>query len=450
MLLKYYFKAPTFLGTKDELDIIIKNGKQYVESATSGLQEVVYANAADIAQNIGTKSSEMLQEGIYAVGSGNTGTAMTFATLGAVYFIMMNLGAFGYRLPPKDYEAYIMKKNNMLPSSAHNIGEIAPNVSMYHQRGSVSIPNALKTRQFYQLWTILFCNVTAGIGVIGVAKTMMKDIFGGSMPDIVDAKFAATYVLMISVFNMVGRFVWASMSDQFGKRLFKNEWSGRKFTYTCFFMLGIPLYSSIPWIAHQLAIDPAIKYLTMFYAGTMMIFTMYGGGFATIPAYLADNYGKAEVGGIHGCLLTAWSAAGLVGPSLLGYLRSGSVYNAISDLAKNHCDPIMFEKTFGDNIGNLDKLIDAKIVTINKLLEICNDQTTDPTPYLYDYPMYSMAGILSIGLLSNLMMKPVDGKYFDIVDDTFAESSSQKAQHKKAVQKKRSKQKSKYTDKANI
>ena len=448
LLLNYYFKAPEFLGSREELNVIIKDGKQYVKDAAFQLQEVVYANAMDLSQNIGNKSSEALQEGLYLVGSGNTGTAMTFATLGALYFITMNLGAFGYRLPPKDYESYIMSKaKGEMVSPVKDIPKIGKesedvSVSAYHQRGSVSIKSALKTPQFYQLWTVLFCNVTAGIGVIGVAKTMMRDIFGGSLPDIVDAKFAATYVLMISAFNMVGRFGWASLSDQFGKRIFKDDWSGRKFTYTCFFTLGIPLYASIPYIAHQFSIDPVTQYLVMFYATTMMIFTMYGGGFATIPAYLADNYGKAEVGGIHGCLLTAWSAAGLVGPSLLGYLRSGSVYKAISDLANNHCDPMVFKQTFGDGIDNLDKLIDAKIVTINKLLEICYDGTQDPTPYLYDQPMYSMAAILSIGLISNALMRPVHEKYFDIVDETF-NNDMKNSKTAGIAQKKKSKSKAK-------
>ena len=382
-LLSHFFVAPTFVGSKDSTSVVVENGKQYVDG-----EEVVHATSADLIQFDG------LQDGLYLVGSGNTGACATFAVLGCLYFVAMNVGAFGYRLPPKDYDEYVAKKG------ANANGKLLTE----NETKSVSISNALQTTQFYQLWTILFCNVTAGIGVIGIAKTLMNDIFGGALPTVVDAKFAATYVLMISVFNMLGRFGWASVSDKIG----------RKLTYSLFFMLGIPLYASIPWIAHSFSIDPSVKYLAMFYGATMCIFTMYGGGFATIPAYLADNYGKAEVGGIHGCLLTAWSAAGLVGPSLLGYLRSNSVCDAISDLANNHCDPLLFEQTFGDEVGNLDKLIAAKTVTINKLLEICHENTVDPTPYLYDYPMYSMAAVLSIGLVANLSMKPVGKKYFDI------------------------------------
>ena len=128
----------------------------------------------------------------------------------------------------------------------------------------------------------------------------MTEIFGTTLPTIVDSSFAATYVVMISLFNMIGRFVWASSSDYIGRRN----------TYWIFFALGIALYLSIPWVAHQVSVQPAVIWLVYFYAATMIIFTMYGGGFATIPAYLADMFGTRYVGGIHGRLLTAWSLAG--------------------------------------------------------------------------------------------------------------------------------------------
>ncbi|NJN83269.1 MAG: OFA family MFS transporter, partial [Caldilineaceae bacterium] len=140
---------------------------------------------------------------------------------------------------------------------------------------------------------------------------MITEIFGASLPNIVDASFAATYVVMISAFNMVGRFIWASASD----------YVGRRNTYWIFFVLGIVLYLSIPWTAQQVSADPSITLLVYFYAATMLIFTMYGGGFATIPAYLADLFGTRAIGAIHGRLLTAWSVAGVLGPVLVNYLR---------------------------------------------------------------------------------------------------------------------------------
>ena len=137
----------------------------------------------------------------------------------------------------------------------------------------------------------------AGIGVLGVAKTMLSEIFGPTLPHIVTPAFAGSFVVMISVFNMLGRFFWSSLSD----------YCGRKTIYAVYFLLGIPLYLSIPFWASRQSTDPSLVWLVGFYAATMIIFTLYGGGFATIPAYLADLFGSKFVGGIHGRLLTAWS-----------------------------------------------------------------------------------------------------------------------------------------------
>ena len=195
------------------------------------------------------------------------------------------------------------------------------------------IDEALKTRQFYQLWIVLCFNVTAGIGVLSVAQTMMTEIFGTTLPSIVDGGFAATYVMMISVFNMLGRFIWASSSDYLGRRN----------TYWIFFALGIALYLSIPFAAQQVSVSPSVVWLVYFYAATMIIFTMYGGGFATIPAYLADMFGTRYVGGIHGRLLTAWSLAGFLGPVAITSLRERSIDSALHDL-RRRVDPDRFRQ----------------------------------------------------------------------------------------------------------
>ena len=167
----------------------------------------------------------------------------------------------------------------------------------------VHMDQALKTPQFYQLWIMLCFNVTAGIGMIGVAKTMIVEIFGATLPSVVDRAFAATYVVLISVFNMVGRVLWASGSD----------FLGRNATYWIFFLGGILLFLSLPLTARQAGVDPSVVWLGCFCVATMVLFTFYGGGFATIPAYLADLFGTHHVGGIHGRLLTAWSVAGIPG-----------------------------------------------------------------------------------------------------------------------------------------
>jgi len=247
---------------------------------------------------------------------------------------------------------------------------------------------------------VLCFNVTAGIGVLAVAKTMMNEIFGSTLPDIVDFGFASTYVLMISLFNMVGRFFWASTSDYIGRRN----------TYWIFFTLGIILYCSIPYTAHQVSVNPAMVWLVYFYAITMLIFTMYGGGFATIPAYLADIFGTKYVGGIHGRLLTAWSSAGVFGPLAITSLREISVSNSIRDLAAK-IDPALFRQKFGEGIDKLELLVEAKTVTIPKLMEIAPPGTVNPTAGLYNTTMYLMAVLLFIALIANATMRPVDAKH---------------------------------------
>jgi hypothetical protein len=322
------------------------------------------------------------EAGVYVVGTGNTGAAQTFMTLGIVYFIVMIIAAFQYRVPAEGW-----RPAGWVPKPVAS-GMVTSN--------NVHINQALKTPQFWQLWIMLCFNVTAGIGVIGVAKTMMTEIFGTGMPLVVTAAFASTYVLMISVFNMVGRFFWASTSD----------FIGRKATYMWFFVLGTILYLSIPYFASAAASHPSMIYLIAFYAATMIIFLMYGGGFATIPAFLADMFGTMHVGGIHGRLLTAWSTAGVLGPLAITSLRDMSIGKAIKDLA-GKVDPAAFADKFGAPLDQLQQLVAAKTVTIAKLMEIAPEGTIDPTPSLYNTTMYCMAALLVVAFFANLFIRPV-------------------------------------------
>jgi len=205
---------------------------------------------------------------------------------------------------------------------------------------------------------------------------------------------------MISVFNMCGRFFWASASD----------FIGRKNTYHCFFAIGTVLYLSIPFAASAVSADQSVTWLIMFYAATMLIFTMYGGGFSTIPAYLADIFGTLHVGGIHGRILTAWATAGVLGPFVITYLRNMSVESAINDLASK-IDPALFESKFNASISQINELIAAKTVTVSALMEISPSGTVDPTSGLYNSTMYVMAGLLVIGFFANLMIRPVNKKH---------------------------------------
>ena len=381
-LLEKFYKIPEYLGSIDNVNLITESGRRFAEVAGSKV-EVVIVGVNDVAKMIVPSDP-----GVYIVGTGSSGAAQTFLFLGIIYFIIMTIAAFSYRIPPEGWQP----EGWVPPKDSAKTKLITKN--------HVHIDQALKTPQFYFLWIVLCFNVTAGIGVIGVAKTMMIEIFGSTLPTIVTAGFAGTYVLMISVFNMLGRIFWASMSD----------FIGRKTTYFIFFSLGILLYMSIPFTAEAMMINPAVTYLILFYAASMIIFTMYGGGFATIPAYLADIFGTKYVGGIHGRLLTAWSTAGVLGPLAITQLRQKSVEESINELAQK-VSPEKFEEFFGESIDKLSILVEQKTVTISNLMEIVPSGTADPSSTLYNSTMYAMAGLLAIAFVSNLLIGPVASKH---------------------------------------
>ena len=256
------------------------------------------------------------------------GVAETFMVLGVVYFIVMMIGAMLVRVPAEGW-----KPEGWTPPVVQNAMITTQNVH---------IDDAMKTPQFWLLWGVLCLNVTAGIGVLGQASAMSQEMFPGR----ITPASAAGFVGLLSIFNMLGRFFWASTSD----------YIGRKATYMCFFALGIVLYAVVPWSGQT----GSIFFFVAFYA---VILSMYGGGFSTIPAYLRDVFGTRYVGAIHGRLLTAWSVAGVLGPVLVNYIRQ---YQIDSGVAK----------------------ADAYTVT-----------------------MYIMAGLLAVGFVLNLMMKPVDARF---------------------------------------
>ncbi len=380
--IRLFYRAPEYLGTQSQVELVTEAGRRFAEVG-GVLHEVVIVGA--------TEARDMTlpgPEGVYVVGSGATGVAEAFILIGLIYLAVMLIAAFSYRLPPQGWQ----------PDGWQAPDEDARNKLI--TTANVDIDQALRTPQFYQLWILLCLNVTAGIGVLGVARTMITEIFGTTLPQTVDTAFAATYVVMISAFNMVGRFIWASASDYLGRRN----------TYWIFFLLGIALYLSVPLTAQQVSASPSIIWLVYFYAATMIIFTMYGGGFATIPAYLADIFGTRYVGGIHGRLLTAWSIAGVLGPLAITSLRQNSVTRAINDLVAT-IDPQRFAEHFGAPLTQLDALVAQNSVTIARLMEIAPPGISDPTSGLYNSTMILMALLLAIALVCNALMKPVDPRH---------------------------------------
>ncbi len=223
------------------------------------------------------------------------GVAQTFVVLGVVYFCFMAIGAIIVRVPPAGWTPAGYTK----PTRAAGLVT----------SGNVHVDSALATPQFWLLWAVLCLNVTAGIGVIGQASAMAQEMFPGR----VTAAAAAGFVGLLSLFNMGGRFVWASVSD----------YIGRKNTYIVFFVLGMALYVLV-------GTTETIGNEALFVLSVCIILSMYGGGFSTIPAYLKDIFGVQYVGAIHGRLLTAWSAAGVFGPVLVNYIRQYQIDHGVA------------------------------------------------------------------------------------------------------------------------
>ena len=256
------------------------------------------------------------------------GVAPTFVVMGAIYFVFMMVGAFIVRVPapgwkPEGYTPPVQASKLITTSD-------------------VFVYDALKTPQFWLIWWILCLNVTAGIGVLGQASAMSQEMFPGHITPVA----AAGFVGLMSLFNMGGRFFWASTSD----------YIGRKNTYFVFMVLGFALYCTVPYTG-------AVGSVEGFVVCFLVIISMYGGGFSTVPAYLKDMFGTRYVGAIHGWLLTAWSMAGIFGPVLVNYIREYNITHGV------------------------------------------------PKAQAYNVTMYIMAGLLVIGFLCNLLVKAVHHRF---------------------------------------
>jgi MFS family permease len=292
---------------------------------------------------IGSPLADRLMK--YFAGPESVGVWQTFLVLAAIYFVFMLLGSFAYRVPPDGWE----------PAGWHGPAVAARSAAgSWHASSSMTVAQAWHTRQFWLLWLVLCLNVSAGIGVIGMASPMLQEVFGGrllgeTIPfEQLDATqlgrvaaMGAGFTGLLSLFNILGRFFWSSLSDTLG----------RKTTYGVFFLLGAVLYAAVPGVGQA-------GNIPLFCGIFCLILTMYGGGFAAIPAYLADLFGTGNVGAIHGRLLTAWSVAGILGPVLVNYVNEYQI------------------------------------------------QTGMPRARAYDQTMLLLAGLLVAGFFCNLLVQP--------------------------------------------
>jgi hypothetical protein len=256
------------------------------------------------------------------------GVWQTFVVMGLIYFAFMMWGVVTIRVPAPGWQ----------PGNAG----LGARPQKLVTRANVSADNAIRTPQFYFLWVVLFLNVTAGIGVLGQASAMIQEMFKGRITPLA----AGGFVGLLSLFNMGGRFLWSSASD----------YLGRKPTYAIYLGLGALLYAFTPTTGR-------LGSVALFVATYAVIMSMYGGAFATVPAYLRDIFGTAEVSAIHGRLLTAWSAAGLAGPVLVNYIREYQISHGVAPAQA------------------------------------------------YSFTMYLMSGLLVVGFVSNALVREVEQRF---------------------------------------
>ena len=257
------------------------------------------------------------------------GVAEAFIAMACLYAVSMLFGALIVRVPPEGWQ----------PAGWEPTRHVKPMVT----NANVAVDVAWKTPQFWCLWVVLCMNVSAGIGILGQASKMCSDMFG------VSAAVGGGFAGLLSIFNMGGRFVWSSVSD----------YTGRKAVYCIYLLLGAILYCTVPWTQN-------VQNKAIFVAVTAVIITMYGGGFATIPAYLRDMFGTYQIGAIHGRLITAWSVAAILGPSLVNYISTARIEAGV------------------------------------------------PKAEAYNFTMFLMAGLLMIGFIANLLVRPVHSKHHRI------------------------------------
>ena len=377
-----FAKMPEFLGTQDQVQTVTEGGRLFADIGGQ-LKEVVLASTSDLA----VLPYHGLSEGLYLVGSGDSGNAAVLATIGLAYFGIMMASAFAMRLPAPGY----------LPD-----GYTPPQTALGGAMQNVAVDTVMKTPQFYLLATVLFCVATGGMGMFSVAKPMVSDVFSSALPTIVRASFGSTFLLLLAAGNLGGRLGWSAFSDKFGRRN----------TFHLIALGSLPLYLAVPYLVDSVVSTQSALPLFLFCGSTALAISFYGGAYAALPAYEADLFGSKYVGAIHGRFLLASSAASLAGPTILLMLRKYAEQNAISDLLAK-CDPAKFKACFGEDIDKCQALIEAKTVTINKLMNILPVGTQDPTPYLYNTTMYTMASFMAVAAISNYLVKSVDQKYFE-------------------------------------
>jgi hypothetical protein len=384
-LLAHFRSAPQFIGPAGSVDLINQGGVLFAR-VMGELKAVVVATTSEV-QSLG------LPEGVYLVGTGSTGLAETLLTMGGLYSVTMALCSFVYRNPPP---AYVPPHLKAVPGAAANL--------CMHD---VSLPNAMRSSQFWLMWTGFGLSITGAYSILGVGKTMLSEVFGTSMPTVMTTAACALFVTAMSTANLAGRLVWPNVSDYLVRKVGGDPVYGRKLAFSIMFGVGPALYLGIVWSIHHSVVGmESFVPLAVFSGCVLTIISSFGGTSGTRPAFAADLFGNRNVGEITARSLSVVLPAAYAGPKLATYFRQEAITESIHDLASKVSDET-FLRLFAVGKDQIDLLIAQKSITIARLLEVLPPGTPDPTIYVYDKTMYVMAGLQALAFFSNLMVTPV-------------------------------------------
>jgi len=381
-LLQKFKSPPTYLGPVDTVELVNQGGKLFASG-----KEIVVATAAE-AQAAG------LIEGVYLVGTGNTGVTSTLLFSGLLYSSIMGVSALQYRTP------------EALPSEQVQNQKVADIV--------ISAATSLRTPQFYLLFSGFGFALMPTYGLLTYAKTMMGDCFGQTLPDVATAAACGTFVSVLSLSNMGGRMVWPNIGDFVVNKYYRNNpVFGRRATFTMIFSIFPVAFLCIPWsIEYSVANPGLVLPLWIFVASNVAILSSFGGTAGSRPAILADTYGSMDLEQLLARQLSVVLISAWMGPAIMNYFRNREINTSIMSLS-SEVDPFAFEAAFGATKELLPELIAAKTVTITKLMELVPDTIQDPTPFLYNNAMLAMASFQSLALITNLCLRPIDSKYYE-------------------------------------
>lgn len=352
-LLYSFAVAPTFLGSLESVATTLTSSGTLLAGGT----EVVVATV-----------SQATQGGVYACGTGSTGVAQTFLTLGCGYWSLMLGSSLVLRVPPSTSFSGPVISTQTVPSLAILV----------------------KMPQFWLLWLGFLCNAFTGVTILSSAKLIMADLFSTRIEGM--ALLSASFVSWLSVMNMSGRLGWSALSDVVGRH-----------TMFLVFGSGSVICAAMPTVITCADTHPLLA-LSTFWIGSSLLISFFGGYSSTLPAFLADIFPKNAVSTLHGYMLTAWSTAAVLGPVLMSLLRQRA-YEAQCTLLANALDSQLFITAFGAPKSELSHLISSKTVTLPRLMELMPPGTVDPTPLLYDSSMYAMSAFLGVGLVCNLLIR---------------------------------------------